>query len=395
MDRLIYFDNNATTPLDPDVLNAMMPYFTTQFANASSLTHRAGRAAAAAVDKAREQTAALIDATPGEITFTSGATEAVNMAIKGVFEHYHSKGKHIISCRTEHKAVLDTLAYLEKKGAEVTYLPVTADGRIEVDALEAAIRPDTILVALMWANNETGVIHPIADIAEVAHKHQVLFFCDATQAAGKVEIDVRKTGPDLLCLSAHKLYGPKGTGALYVRRRSKRIQTGALLHGGGQENKLRAGTLNVPGIVGLGKAAEIARQQLTEETPRLTALRNALETALSELPATAVNGQGAPRLPHVTNITFRHLRADQIMVSVPDIALASGSACVSGTRDPSHVLMAMRLSAPDAHASLRFSLGRFNTEAEVNTAIRQLTIAVEQLRASSPIWQLHEAGLVE
>ncbi|MEC3879773.1 cysteine desulfurase family protein [Parapedobacter sp. 10938] len=395
MDRLIYFDNNATTPLDPGVLDAMMPYFTTHYANASSLTHRAGRAAAAAIDIAREQTAALIGAAPNEITFTSGATEAINMAIKGMFEHYQSKGKHIISCRTEHKAVLDTLAYLEKKGAEVTYLPVASDGTIDLDALEAAIRPDTVLVALMWANNETGMLHPIADIAERVHNHDALFFCDATQAAGKIAIDVGETGPDLLCLSAHKLYGPKGIGALYIRRRARRIQTGALLHGGGQENKLRAGTLNVPGIVGLGKAADMAGQQFADESLRLAKLRDMLETALTNLPATAVNGRRALRLPHVSNITFKHLRADQIMVAVPDIALASGSACVSGTRDPSHVLMAMGRSAADAHASLRVSLGRFNTEAEVNTAIGQLTTAVAQLRASSPIWQLHEAGLVE
>lgn len=395
MDRLIYFDNNATTPLDPYVLEAMMPYLTTQYANASSLTHRAGRVSAAAVEVAREQSAALIGAAPNEITFTSGATEAINMAIKGIFSHYQNKGKHIISCRTEHKAVLDTLAYLEKKGAEVTYLPVADDGRIDLDVLERAIRPDTVLVALMWANNETGVLHPVADIAALTHKHQTLFLCDATQAAGKVHIDVAKIGPDLLCLSAHKLYGPKGIGALYIRRRNKRIQTGALLHGGGQESKLRAGTLNVPGIVGLGKAAEIALQRLDEDTARLTELRNTLETALAALPATAINGHSSPRIPNVTNITFKHLRADQIMVSVPDIALASGSACVSGTRDPSHVLMAMGLSAADAHASLRLSLGRFNTEAEVRAAIGQLTSAVEQLRAASPIWQLYEAGLVE
>ncbi|WP_262249017.1 cysteine desulfurase family protein [Parapedobacter soli] len=395
MDGLIYFDNNATTPLDPGVLEAMMPYFTTHYANASSLTHRAGRTAAAAVDTAREQVAALIGASPKEITFTSGATEAINTAIKGVFEHYQSKGKHIITCRTEHKAVLDTLAYLEKKGAEVTYLPVASDGQIDLGALDSAIRPDTILVALMQANNETGVIHPIANIAELTNKHQTLFFCDATQAIGKVQIDVANGGPDLLCLSAHKLYGPKGIGALYTRRRSKPIQTGALLHGGGQENKLRAGTLNVPGIVGLGKAAELAHRWRTEDTARLGTLRDTLETALAKLPATQVNGKGTARLPHVSSITFKHLRAAEIMVSVPDIALASGSACVSGTRDPSHVLMAMGLSAADAHASLRFSLGRFNTEAEIQTAIGLLTTAVEKLRATSPVWQLYEAGLVE
>lgn len=395
MEQLIYFDNNATTPLDPLVLESMMPYLTTNFGNASSLTHRAGRTAAAAVDTARQQVAALIGAAPNEITFTSGATEAINMAIKGVFEHYQGKGQHIISCQTEHKAVLDTLEYLRRKGAKVTYLPVDTDGRIDLQELEAAIRPDTILIALMWANNETGVIHPVADIAGLARRHDTLFFCDATQAAGKVVITTGDDGPDLLCLSAHKLYGPKGTGALYVRRRSKRIQTGALLHGGGQENKLRAGTMNVPGIVGLGKAAELAGQQLASEPQRLTVLRDTLETALTTLPATAVNGEDAPRLPHVSNILFRHLRADQIMVSVPDIALASGSACVSGTRDPSHVLIAMGLPEADAHASLRLSLGRFNTEQEVQTAIQQLTGAVNKLRASSPIWQLHEAGLMD
>src|SRR5690606_16400153 len=261
--------------------------------------------------------------------------------------------------------------------------------------LAMSIGSYTLLVAIMLAINDTVVLHPIAHISEITSKKETLFFCDATQAAGKVEIDVGRTGPDLLCLSAHKLYGPKGVGALYIRRRSKRIQTGAWLHGGGQENKLRAGTLNVPGIVGLGKAAEIAQLLLAEDSVRLAALRDTLETALTKLPATAVNGKATHRLPHVSNITFRHLRADQIMVNVPDIALASGSACVSGTRDPSHVLMAMGLSAADAHASLRFSLGRFNTTAEIHTAIGQLATAVEKLRAASPIWQLHEAGLVE
>lgn len=395
MDRLIYLDNNATTPLDPRVLDAMMPYFTANFANASSLTHRAGRVAATAIAAAREQVAALIGVSSKEITFTSGATEAINMVIKGVFEHYTTKGKHFITCRTEHKAVLDTFAYLEKKGAEVTYLPVTADGCIDTGLLESAIRADTVLVALMHANNETGVLHPVRRIAEITNRRDVLFFCDATQAAGKVPVDAGTDGPDLLCLSAHKLYGPKGIGALYIRRRSKRIQIGALLHGGGQENKLRAGTLNVPAIVGFGKAAEIAQQHLSEEATQLSALRDELEAALTKLPATLVNGHGVPRLPSVSNITFKHLRADQIMVNVPDIALASGSACVSGTRDPSHVLVAMGRSEADAHASLRFSLGRFNNATDIRSCIAQVTSAVEQLRAASPIWQLHLSGIVD
>ncbi|SEK65108.1 cysteine desulfurase family protein [Parapedobacter koreensis] len=395
MDRLIYFDNNATTPLDPQVLEAMMPYFTTQYANASSVTHRAGRQVAATVEKAREQVAALIGATPKEITFTSGATEAINMVLKGVFEHYAIKGRHFITCRTEHKAVLDTFAYLERKGAEVTYLAVAPDGSLDLAELEAAIRKDTVLIALMYANNETGVIHPVQQIADIANRHDVLFFCDATQAVGKVPIAVGDMQLDMLCLSAHKLYGPKGVGALYIRRRSKRIQTGALLHGGGQENKLRAGTLNVPGIVGLGQAAVIAQQQLAPESLRLAQLRDSLEAGLLALPATFANGQTAPRLPHVSNITFRHLKADQIMVAVPDIALASGSACVSGTRDPSHVLKAMGLSDTDAHSALRFSLGRFNTEEDIRTGITQITSAVQRLRASSPIWQLYEAGVMD
>ena len=395
MDRLIYLDNNATTPLDPQVLETMMPYLTTNFANASSITHRAGRVAAAAVEKAREQVAGLIGATTKEITFTSGATEAINMVLKGVFEHYQTKGRHFITCHTEHKAVLDTFAYLEKKGATVTYLPVDANGILDLDLLEASIRTDTVLIALMLANNETGVIHPVEKIATIAQKHDLLFFCDATQAVGKIPVDVGASGIDILCLSAHKLYGPKGVGALYIRRKSKRVQVGAMLHGGGQENKLRAGTLNVPGIVGLGTAPEIAKQSLGDESIRLGKLRDTLETALAKLPATFVNGLGTLRLPHVSSITFRHLKAAEIMVQAADIALASGSACVSGTRDPSHVLMAMGLPEADAHAALRFSLGRFNTAEEIDTCIAQITAAVEKLRTSSPIWQLHEAGIID
>ncbi|GGC43568.1 cysteine desulfurase IscS [Parapedobacter defluvii] len=389
MDRLIYLDNNATTPLDPRVLEAMMPYLTTQFANASSVTHRAGRAAAAAVEKARGQVASLIGATEKEITFTSGSTEAINMVLKGVFERYQTKGRHFITCQTEHKAVLDTFAYLEKQGAEVTYLPVSGSGALDLALLEASIRPDTVLVALMHANNETGVLHPVRDIGKITMRRDVLFFCDATQSVGKVPVNVTEIGVDLLCLSAHKLYGPKGVGALYIRRRNKRIQTGVLLHGGGQENKLRAGTLNVPGIVGLGEAASIAQKEMDTESLRLATLRDKLESGLTRLPATVVNGLGSPRLPNVSNIAFRHLKADQLMVGVPDIALSSGSACVSGTRDPSHVLKAMGLSDADAHASVRFSLGRFTTDEDIRTCICEVTETVNSLRASSPIWQLH------
>jgi len=389
MDRLIYLDNNATTPLDPRVLEAMMPFLTTRFANASSVTHRAGRVANAAVETARELVASLIGASSAEITFTSGATESINMALKGVFARYRLKGMHFITCQTEHKAVLDTFAYLEKQGAEVTYLPVSGEGVLDLSLLEAAIRQDTVLLALMHANNETGVLHPVEEIANIAKQHDVLFFCDATQAVGKVPVDVVKTGVDMLCLSAHKLYGPKGVGALYIRRRSKRIQTDALLHGGRQEGGLRAGTLNVPGIVGFGEAASLARKEMEAESVRLAKLRDELEAGLAQLPLTLVNGGSSPRLPHVTNLSFKHIRADQLMVEVPDIALSSGSACVSGTRDPSHVLKAMNLSDADAHASVRFSLGRFTTEEDVRICMAQVTAAVNNLRASSPIWQLH------
>ncbi len=395
MDRLIYLDNNATTPLDPQVLEAMMPYLTTHFANASSLTHRAGRTAAAAVVTARQQVASLIGSSAEEITFTSGATEAINLALKGVFARYQSKGRHFITCVTEHKAVLDTLAYLEKHGAEVTYLPVNKQGAIELQDLEKAIRPDTVLMALMHANNETGVIHPVDKLAEIARRHQILFFCDATQSAGKIPWQVADFPVDMLCLSGHKLYGPKGIGALYVRRQNRRIQLDALLHGGGQENKLRAGTLNVPGIVGLGKAAEIAEETREAEASRLMRLRGKLEQTLATLPETSINGAGEPRLPHVSNMTFRHVKAAEIMVKAPDIALASGSACVSGTRDPSHVLLAMGLAEADAHASLRFSLGRFNTADDIDTCIREVRAAVEALRASSPVWQLYRSGAID
>lgn len=395
MDELIYLDNAATTPLDPQVLDAMMPYLTDRFANASSITHRAGRLTAEAVERARDQVAQLIGASAKEITFTSGATEAINMALKGVYQHYQSKGRHIITCQTEHKAVLDTCRYLEKQGASVTYLPVNEQGALSLEALEGAIRSDTVLIALMHANNETGVLHPIDDIARIASTHDVLFFCDATQAAGKIPIDIRATPVDILCLSAHKFHGPKGIGALYIRRKRKPIQTGALLHGGSQENYLRAGTLNVPAIVGMGAAAELARLSMAHDSDRIAALRDNIERQISGIEATGINGAGAPRAPHISNLTFRHLRAQEIMLALPQLALASGSACVSGDRDPSHVLLAMGIAPEDAHASLRLSVSRFTSTDEVAHACQQLTEAVSKLRSESPVWQLYKSGLID
>lgn len=395
MDPLIYLDNHATTPLDPLVLEAMMPYFTTQYGNASSLVHAPGRAAAQAVKTAREQIAELIGASdPSTLVFTSGATEAINLALKGVFEQYQSKGKHFITCRTEHKAVLDTFEYLRKKGAEITFLEVDPQGRIDLSELRSLIRPDTVMLALMSANNETGVMHPLNEIAGIAEKQDVLFFSDATQSVGKVPIDVEHLGVDLLCMSAHKFYGPKGVGALYIRKRNKRIQLAPLLHGGGQENGLRAGTYSVPNIVGMGAAAALAIQYIEEEGKRLQALRDHLEMGLMELSQTYVNGLGAPRLPHVSNISFRHIRASTLMTRLPRICMSSGSACVSGSRDPSHVLLAMGHSPEDAFSTVRLSLGRFTTSDEIKEALEKIHLSVQGLRTESPTWQLFERGLI-
>lgn len=395
MTSLIYLDNNATTPLDPGVLDVMMPYFTTHFGNASSISHRAGRLASAAVETARTEVAALIGASEKEITFTSGATEAINMALKGIYHSYQRKGKHIITCQTEHRAVLDVCSHLQKLGAAVTFLPVDSQGRIQLSDLEAAIRPDTILIALMYANNETGVIHPVADIGRLAKERDVLFFCDATQAAGKIKVDVVRDEIDLLCLSAHKLYGPKGTGALYIKRKSRRIQTGTLLHGGGQENGLRGGTLNVPAIAAFGKAADICRQTLDTDHRQLRTLRDQLEQQLtSAIPEVYINGTESPRLPNTSNICFRYLNGEEIMVNMPSVALAAGSACASGKREPSHVLHAMGLPAEDIKASLRFSFGRFNSQSDVGEVVNILPEMISRLRAASPVWQLHKEGLL-
>lgn len=398
MEKVIYLDHHATTPLDPAVLESMMPYLTSSFANASSVVHSMGRQAAQAVTRAREQVGTLIGAEDpeGEITFTSGSTEAINTVLKGVFEQYQSLGKHIITCRTEHKAVLDTLHYLERKGAIISYLEVDESGQIDPKELEASIQPDTVLITLMSANNETGVCHDMEEIAQIAERHDVLLFCDATASAGTLPLDLRQTPIDILCLSAHKLYGPKGVGALYVRKKNKRIQVQPLLHGGGHEQGRRAGTLNVPAIVGFGQAAELCSKSINDgyEAKKLGALRDQLEQGLLQIPQTYVNGRDAKRVPSTTNITFRHLRASTLMTRLPHICMSTGAACVTGSREPSHVLLAMGLSPDDAHGSIRLSLGRFNTEDEVKKVVQDLQDMVQSLRRESPVWQLFEKGLI-
>jgi cysteine desulfurase len=380
----IYLDYNATTPVDPRVMETMLPYFTGQFGNAASRTHMFGWQAAEAVDYAREQVARLIGSEPKELVFTSGATEAVNLAIKGVFDAYAFKGNHVITCVTEHKAVLDTCAHIEKLGAEVTYLPVNGQGLIDLQELAAAIRPTTILVAVMYANNETGVIQPVREISRLAKEQGVVFFSDATQAVGKIAVDVLTDGIDLLACSAHKMYGPKGVGALYVRRKNPRVKISAQIHGGGHERGLRSGTLNVPGIVGFGKAAELCWQEMEKELKRLQSLRDRLENMLLKTESTAVNGSREFRLPHVTNISFQHAEGEALMMGAnKDIAVASGSACTSASIEPSHVLKALGLEDDTARSSLRFSLGRFTTEEEIDYAVEKVMAMVKKLRSEN------------
>lgn len=366
----VYLDYNATTPCDPQVLEAMLPWFTRQFGNAASKTHAYGWVAEEAVTIAREQVARLLKADASEIIFTSGATEAVNLAIQGVFHTYQSKGRHIITWQTEHKAVLDTCAALEKQGADVSYLPVNSDGLPDLDLLQQTIRPDTILLAAMFANNETGVCFPIQQIGALAKEKQVLFFSDATQAVGKLPIDVQAAGIDLLALSAHKLYGPKGVGALYVRRKNPRVKLTPLLYGGGHEKGMRSGTLNVPGIVGLGKACALAAELLPQETARLATLRNQLLDAFLQTGCCTLNGNRAALLPHVANLSFQVPGANQLITRLHhQLALSSGSACSSALAEPSHVLKAMGCSDAAATGSIRFSLGRFTTEEEIGFAV--------------------------
>jgi len=380
--------------MDPRVLEAMMPYFTTHFGNAASRSHSFGWAAEEAVDYAREQVAKLIGADPKEIIFTSGATEADNLAIKGVYEMYASKGNHIITATTEHKAVLDTCKHLEKEGAQVTYLNVKEDGLIDLQALEAAITPQTILIALMWGNNEVGVIQPVREISAIAKKHGVLFFTDGTQAVGKIPVDVIKDGIDLMAFSAHKMYGPKGVGALYVRRKNPRVKVTAQMDGGGHERGMRSGTLNVPGIVGFGRACEVCMQEMASESVRLSAMRDRLEEGLMALEEAYVNGNREHRLPHVTNISFKYVEGEGLMMGFnKDIALSSGSACTSASLEPSYVLKALGLGDDLAHSSLRFGLGRYTTDEQIDYTIKAVSNTVLKLREMSPLWEMWKEGI--
>lgn len=385
----IYLDYNATTPCDPGVVEAMLPYFTTQFGNAASRHHSHGWQADAAVDMAREQVARLVGSEKNEIVFTSGATEATNLALKGVYETYSSKGNHIITCTTEHKAVLDTCKHLEKLGADITFLPVDSKGRISLAELETAIKPSTVLIAIMYANNETGTIQPISEIGSMAKKHNVLFFTDATQAAGKIPIDVNSDGIDLLAMSAHKMYGPKGVGALYVRRKGPRVRLTAQLDGGGHEKGFRSGTLNVPGIVGFGKACELSLQEMEKDAAHTTRLRDKLESGLLKVEESFVNGDQTNRLPQTTNISFPYADSGGLLVAVgKEIAVSSGSACTSGSLEPSYVLKALGLNDEMAHSSLRFGVGRATTDEEVDFTVQLVTNAVKNLRAISPAWEM-------
>lgn len=392
--RLVYLDNNATTPVDPRVVKAMLPYFTEHFGNAASRNHPFGWEAEEGVDYAREQVAKLIGAEEKEIIFTSGATEAINLALKGAFEMYSKKGNHIITVRTEHKAVIDTCKHIEKMGGEVTYLEVQYNGLVDLKELEAAIKPNTILVSIMFANNETGVIQPVEEIGKICEKHGVLFMSDITQAAGKVPVDVKKLGIHLATFTAHKMYGPKGVGCLYVNRIKPRVKVVAQMDGGGHERGMRSGTLNVPGIVGFGKAAEICLEQMVQDTARLSALRDKLERELGEMEEVTVNGTRETRMPHVTNMSFKHVEGEGLMMTFNQhIALSSGSACTSASLEPSYVLVAMGLGDDLAHSSLRFSLGRFTTEEDIDYTIGAIRKGVNHMRELSPIWEMYKEGI--
>ncbi|MBK8087252.1 MAG: IscS subfamily cysteine desulfurase [Chitinophagaceae bacterium] len=380
--QIIYLDYNSTTPVDHRVLETMLPWFTEKFGNAASRSHAIGWEAEEAVTIAREQIAKLIGSVKEEIVFTSGATESINLAVKGVAEVYASKGNHIITCVTEHKAVLDTCAALEKKGVAVTYLPVNEKGMIDLNDLQKAITPSTILIALMYANNETGVIHPVKQIGAIAKEKKLLFFCDATQAVGKITVDVVMDDIDLMAFSSHKIYGPKGIGALYVRRKNPRVTIKSQIDGGGHERNMRSGTLNVPGIVGFGKAAKLAGLEMKKRQENLQLLRDKLESSLLQLGSVKINGNSGHRLPSTGNLCFGGINGTNLLAAISKkIAVSSGSACTSASTDPSHVLNAMGLSDEEARNSIRFSLGIMTTEQEIDLAIKEISEILRQLRA--------------
>jgi cysteine desulfurase len=390
----IYMDNHATTQVDPRVFEAMRPYFTDIFGNAASRNHSFGWQAEEAVEKARKQIADLIGATAKEIVFTSGATESNNLAIKGVAEMYAEKGNHIITQATEHKATLDTCKRLEKEGVKVTYLPVQTNGLIDLEQLRAAITDKTILITIMYANNEIGVVQPIAEIGKIAKERGVLFHTDAVQAAGKIPVDVAKDNIDILSLSGHKFYGPKGVGALYVRRRNPRVQLTAQIDGGGHERGMRSGTLNVPGIVGLGEAAAIAKKEMPEESKRLAHLRDKLkDRLLASLDEVFINGTLEHRLPNNLNISFAYVEGESLLMGINDVAVSSGSACTSATLEPSYVLKALGAGDDLAHSSIRFGLGRFNTEEEVDYVAAKVIDVVKKLRELSPLYEMYKEGI--
>lgn len=389
----IYLDSSSTTPVDPRVLDTMVPYFTNVFGNAASRNHSFGWSAEGAVDKAREQIASLIGASSKEIIFTSGATESNNLAIKGVFEMYAQKGNHIISVETEHKAVIDTCLHVEKLGAEITFLKVNEKGLINLDDLKAAIKPNTVLVSIMYANNEIGVIQPVKEIAQIAKEAGILFHSDATQAVGKIPVNVMEDGIHLMSFTAHKMYGPKGVGALYVRRKNPRVKVTAQIDGGGHERGMRSGTLNVPGIVGFGKAAELCEQDMIEDTARVSAMRDRLEAELTQIEESYVNGSVDHRLPHVANISFTYVEGEGLMMGIKDLAVSSGSACTSASLEPSYVLKALGLDDELAHSSLRFGLSRFTTNEEIDYAVECVKTAVHKLRDMSPLWEMFKDGI--
>jgi cysteine desulfurase len=367
----------------------MLPYFTEEFGNASSRSHSFGWRAAEAVEKARERIATLVHSTPQELLFTSGATESDNLAIFGVAEFLSGKGKHVLTCRTEHPAVLDCCKHLAKKGFEVTYVPVDSTGRVSPDDVRQGIRSDTILISLMAANNEVGTLHPVAEVGKIAKERGVLFHCDASQAAGKIPLDVEEMGVDLMAFTAHKLYGPKGIGALYVRKKAPRVRLAPQIFGGGHERGMRSGTLNVPGIVGFGSACEIAGRVMPEEAPRLGALRDRLHRRIAQdLEAVELNGHAELRLPHNLNLSFAYVEGEALMLAMEGIAVSSGSACTSASNEPSHVLKAMGVSDEKAHTSLRFGLGRFNTREEVDQVATQVVESVKKLREISPLYEM-------